>query len=780
MRRFLFLHFAFGVLCVHAVMEPIWVKGAEREMNAFYGFAARFSAKKGDDVKLRMSAASIAKVWVNGEFAAYGPARAAEGYMRIDEWPIGGLLRDGENVIAIEVANSAVNEFYFMEQPAFLAAEIVADNRILASTASNFKAIKLPVVQRTSRFSYQRGFTEFYRVTPEDYRWRRHGIDGAGLETVSVQRRKSLPRAVSYPDMTIDRTFKPTVRSSLVFDEGRKIKTFATLEAAGKSNFKGFAKEDLEVNAFEKMQRIVASSVSAYGGEWPVRIRRMEGVAFEGEKNTAGFPMIEVECVHPATIWVVMDEFAGGNSLPDPARFIGCVNAMGWRLEKPGRYSLESVHPYGFKCIHVMVEDGEVLIVDFKVRSYLNRDVKRASFACSDRSLNLVFEAAKQSLACNAVDLFIDCPGRERGAYFGDTVFTVRGADVLLGDTRMERALYENYALAPGFKDVPKGMIPMCYPADTMLDKPYWIPNFCMWSVVQLADYLRRSGDREMVESFRLTAEGMLAVFRKCRNEMELLENLPGWVFVEWSDASRFVDGISFATNMTYIRFLEAMAELYDDESCRNEAQRLRSVVRRLAWNGEWFCDNATRGKDGKLRLSGESTEVNQYLAFFSGVANREEDAELWNRILELGPMRKKGAYPRLWPSNLLFGYSLRFVLLSEAGESSRVLAETRHLYLPMAEKTGTLWESVSSDGYSCCHGFPSMAAWQLVRDGLGLKEILRTERMVRIAVAENSPLDWCEGTIPVSETEVVKIRWERKKGKVQISATLPKGWKSN
>ena len=65
--------------------KSIWVKGAEREMNAYYGFSAQFNIKPGERPTIRFSAGGIARVWVNGTFAAYGPARAPEGYMRMDE-----------------------------------------------------------------------------------------------------------------------------------------------------------------------------------------------------------------------------------------------------------------------------------------------------------------------------------------------------------------------------------------------------------------------------------------------------------------------------------------------------------------------------------------------------------------------------------------------------------------------------------------------------------------------------------------------------------------------
>ncbi|MBQ3289702.1 MAG: hypothetical protein IJH50_09865 [Kiritimatiellae bacterium] len=753
--------------------RAVWVKGAEKEMNAFYGFSAAFDAKSGERPTLRLSAGAIARVWVNGLFAGYGPARSPEGFMRIDEWPLGDFVKEGRNVIAIEASNPAINTFYLPEQEGYLLAEVVSGGRTLAATGRDFRAVRLPRVAKTSRFSYQREFAEFYKVSPESYAWRTGGVEGAGLPLEELAPRKPLGRGAPYPTFALDGTFRPTVRTVLRRDPAKNVKQRSCVEDAGKGSFKGFAKEALEVNFSDAIQHLVAEKIEPAGG--PFRLKGLEGVVFEGERNTAGFPRIEVRCIKPTTLWLVMDELAGPDGLPDPVRYFNCVNACGWRLEKPGNYSLECFQPYGLKCGHVIVEGGEAEILGFDVRTYLNPAVTRASFRSSDPALGKVFAAAAQSLACNAVDAFTDCPGRERGIYFGDTVFTGRGAGVLLGDTQMERTQFENYALAPRFPDVPDGLIPMLYPGDTKIGEAHWIPNFCMWSVIQLADYVRRSGDTAMAAAFRARADGILAWFRKSRNAEGLLENLPGWVFIEWSDAAKFTNGINYPTNMLYVRFLEAFVELYGAADCRAEAEKLRGTIRSLSWNGKWFRDHSVRGADGTLSTPGDCTEVCQYLAFFSGVATAGRDPELWRRLVEeMGPTRKADAYPAVHRSNLLFGYSLRFVLLSEAGLSRRVLDEVKACYLPMAEKTGSLWEAVSSDGYSCCHGFPSLAAWLIVRDALGVKAIDRKARTVRIDPSAGVSLDWCEGTVPVSDSEAIAVKWSGGKPDVR----LPPGWR--
>ena len=751
-----------------AMAESVWVQGAAHEMYAHYGFAAEFEARSGDESVLRMSAASIARVWVNGAFAGYGPARAPEGYMRVDEWPLGRFVKDGRNVIAIEVSNPAVNQFYLPERDGFLFAEVVLNGRKVAVTGRDFKAKRLDRVRKVNRMSFQRAPAEFWRLNLASDAWRLAGIEGAGLPLESRPDLKALGRDAPYPDFAVDGNFRPTVRTTFTRDAAKRRREIKTVFGAGeKGPLKGFAVQDLEVDIHAKIHNLVAKPAGA--AVYPVRLASGEGVAFRGDYMVTGFPRIEITCEGPATVYLMMDDKAGADGLPNPLRSGAFPDACGWQLLEKGAYTLDCFEPYGFSAAHLIVDAGEVTVKSFAVRSYGNPEVKRASFRCSDPAFGKIFEAAKRSLAWNAVDCFTDCPGRERGIYFGDTTFTARGADVLLGDTVMERTQYRDYALAKTFADVPAGMIPMCYPSDVTLDKPYWIPNFGLWSVIQLEGYLARSGDRATVDAYRPRAEGILGWFRASRNADGLLENMPGWVFVEWSEAQKYVTGVSYVSNMIYIRFLDAMAALYGKADCAAEAESLRKTIREKGFNGEWFVDNG----------EGVSSELCQYAAFLSRTATPETHPELWTRVVEdLGPARNEGAWPKILPSNLLFGYSIRLALLSESGLSAKVLSDVRHCFLPMAEATGSLWEGMNTTGgYSCCHGFPSMAAWVIARDALGLRTIDRANRKVKVAVPDGIPLDWCEGTVPVSADGAVTIRWRKADGKPSVDVELPAGW---
>lgn len=61
-----------------------------------------------------------------------------------------------------------------------------------------------------------------------------------------------------------------------------------------------------------------------------------------------------------------------------------------------------------------------------------------------------------------------------------------------------------------------------------------------MWFIVELKDFLARTGDREFVEQCRDKVYGIIRFLDCYLNEYGLLENLESWVFLEWSKANEF------------------------------------------------------------------------------------------------------------------------------------------------------------------------------------------------------------------------------------------------
>ncbi|MCQ2433562.1 MAG: hypothetical protein MJ175_13245, partial [Clostridia bacterium] len=114
---------------------PVWPLGRAEEMNLTCRFTAE--VKKTDKpVMLRMAGSTVYRVFVGGKIAAYGPARGPKNWFRVDEIPMNRFLCADENIIVIEVMGGNINNFYTMDQPSFLQAELLIDGVPAAWTAA--------------------------------------------------------------------------------------------------------------------------------------------------------------------------------------------------------------------------------------------------------------------------------------------------------------------------------------------------------------------------------------------------------------------------------------------------------------------------------------------------------------------------------------------------------------------------------------------------------------------------------------------------------------------
>ena len=247
----------------------------------------------------------------------------------------------------------------------------------------------------------------------------------------------------------------------------------------------------------------------------------------------------------------------------------------------------------------------------------------------------------------------------------------------------------------------------MCYPADH--PDGNFIPNWAMWYVIELGEYLERTGDIDFVSSMRDRIYSLLKYFRGFENDRGLLTKLKGWIFVEWSECNNLTQDINYPTNMLYSLFKRTIGKLYDDPSLISEAEALKDIIRHEARPNLFFCDNATIDNDGKAILTGKQTETCQYYAFYTGVADFETDKELWDTLVnDFGAQRKQSnKWKDIYFSNAFIGNYLRCDLLMRAGLKERLDTDIRGYFDYMARETGTLWENDTA-GASCNHGFAS------------------------------------------------------------------------
>ena len=60
----------------------------------------------------------------------------------------------------------------------------------------------------------------------------------------------------------------------------------------------------------------------------------------------------------------------------------------------------------------------------------------------------------------------------------------------------------------------------------------------------------------------------------------------------------------------------------------------------------------------------------------------------------------------------------------------------------------------------------------------LGVREIDRKAKVIRVSPSADLPLEWCEGTLPLSRDEVAVVKWRRDGDGLKVDVKLPAGWR--
>jgi len=785
---------------------PIWSEGRETEKNLSLVFKTQFHCDPNDEVTLRITGSSLYRILLNGEFAGHGPARAGHGYYRVDKWELSDFIQSGKNDLSIEVASYNVNSFYLLDQPGFLQAELVANAKVIKATGKNEDFLvfeNTERVQKVPRYSFQRPFIEYYQIRPKPGPGKDRGTQDPSLplaktrgpksdkrcKTQIVGEKKLLPRRIAYPDFEIVRP--ETVVSKGMVETGIEQEYYWRDRAVTNIGPKlgGFPEDELEYNPAIELQEMYFEK-SGRAPRWlgsigPVNesLDSCQYIIFDFKTNLSGFIGLKLRVQKPTRIFAIFDEilqngdvnFKRLGTIAAVTYDLHCHHALDAGPDGTGRIlSLESFEPYTFRYLKLIVPKGSVTIEDVYLREYANPEVDQATFHSSDERLNRIYQAGVETFRQNAVDIFMDCPHRERAGWLCDSYFTARVAQDLSGHATIEKNFYENFLLPDSFPHLPEGMLPMCYPADH--NDSVFIPNWAMWFVVELEEYLNRSHDREMVDELEPRVMALIDYFRPFQNEDGLLEKLESWIFIEWSAANRFVQDVNYPSNMLFAKMLETAGKLYSKPALIREAENIRQVIRKQSFNGTFFVDNAIRQEDKTLTITENTTEVCQYFAFFFDIASPEECPELWRKLSEeFGPDRQEsGLFPDVHPANAFVGNYIRLELLSRYGLQAQLLDESIDYFDYMAKETGTLWENIGTYA-SCNHGFASHVVHLLYRDILGINSVNQKLSVISFQFSA-LPLERCEGQIPIGD-ELLKVGWETKGDELHVSYSLPDGF---
>lgn len=677
---------------------PIWAKDRENEMHLRLRFKTILERPEAADCIVKLATSGIYNLYVNGKFVAYGPARAGRGHFRIDEYDVLPYLQEGKNVVVIEVCGYNITSYYLQKQPAFLTAEITAGGNVICYTGRDFTAQQNPnYLQKVQRYSPQRPTVETYRIKACDAYLEDLTV---GTEELAVVNGGSyLPRNTLYPLFECTAA-EPIERGTVTYFEPEELWRSHTFTSA-KPGLNNFDPAEYEIIVTDYNQKMRFTPVD---GAYSAQFAADSYCTYALPYNATGMIAMDITCDEDMELYVLFDEVLSDGELK-PYRG-GCSNSIRYELCK-GAHRLQFFEVYTMKYFQLVVAKGSCTIENIHMVEFKHPPVAYDT-AIFNAEMKLIADAAIETYRQNSVDLFTDCPSRERAGWLCDSYFLGRTEYFLTGGSSVEKNFLENFLHEERYEGLPDGMLPMCYPADHVVFG-HFIPQWTMWLILQLEEYLQRSGDRDLIDRYEPRIEKLLAFFQKYENSDGLLEKLPNWNFVEWSMANKLVQDVNYPTNMLYSGALAATSRLYNQPALLQKSEAIKETVRAQSLQNGFFVDRALRQDDGTLLIDSETTETCQYYAFYFGVATPERDPALWNIMLnDFGPQRDlEKTYPKIYPSNAFIGNYLRLDFMMRIGEFQKARENILGYFGYMAERTGTLWEHIGTTA-SCNHGFAS------------------------------------------------------------------------
>lgn len=476
-------------------------------------------------------------------------------------------------------------------------------------------------------------------------------------------------------------------------------------------------------------------------------------------REIAGIPRIKVSTKGKGIIDLGYGELLeGGNVHPHRSG----VNYADRYIMKPGEQEWELFERRAFRYMQLdfrdITEPVEVESVSVLFNTY---PVEwKGEFECSDQRLNDIWRIGAYTVQLNMEDAYTDCPWRERTQWWGDARIEAMSNYYAFGDYKLMR----QGIVQIGQSQNEEGRTACFYPG--VFDQ--YIPSFCLIWVGSIWDYYTYSGDAGLVREMYPKVEKLIGYFEKFRDKNGLISNVPGWMFIEWTQTEYegavsalncfYFESLVHASNMAKVAGDDAGAENYMDM-----AQALQEAI-----NARLF--DPARGvypeywSEEKQAFSPRTSQMVNGLAAAFDIAPEARRKEILRHCMD----PETGVFP----AGSYFAYYYLLGLLHNGFYQESLDYMRKNWGVMLDWGATTFWENWNT-GASLCHGWASAPTTHLPSWILGVRPAEPGFRRALIA-PNTADLEWARGTVP---TPLGDIRAEWKKtGAFEMTVFLPKG----
>ena len=367
-----------------------------------------------------------------------------------------------------------------------------------------------------------------------------------------------------------------------------------------------------------------------------------------------------------------------------------------------------------------------------------------ASFRCSDPSVERIWRLSRRTIETCLHEMLFDCPYYEQQMYPGDARIELQILNALTADPRMARFAMSVY----DWDRRDNGMVAMNFPSRGLQESS----TYTMCWIMMFRDHLMAWGDLSFLKTRMPGVRHSLMGLAAYENADGLLENLPGWSFMDWVD--RFStgvapcgapgQGVSALNNLQYLLALESAAAV--DEAIgekefaaiwRARAKRLGKILLDRFWDDGRGLLADTVAKD---RFS----EHAQAMGIVSGLLTGARRDSALKALADGTGLAKASSY---------FAYYV-FEALTKGGRAELVLERLGYWnnYLSWGAKTA--FETQRQESRSDCHAWSASPIYFLQTAIAGVRPAAPGYARVRVA-PQPGRLAWLQAVTPTPKGKV-------------------------
>jgi len=715
------LSFGVGISCVAGERSPFietveelecdsfaeWIGPAGDLKEGLFYFRKTFElSNHPDSFLIHVSADPRYRLWVNGEWVSFGPAAGHYYHWNYETIDIAGKLKKGENVVAVEVRQSAQyagpREISFgtamiFKGPDVDGSPLLSDETWKVMRVEGWKP--LPMNAEIAGGGYIAGATEEWDLDTYPYGWNQIGFDDSHWQPVQVLGKGSsrgLDTWLSFLPWQLQPRPIPLLDDEVV-----------EIPASGLCR--------VEANGAQQDGWLDCSNFPL-----SVPAHRSIKVLFDLKTVDMGFPELVINGGAGSTVTVryqeaLFDEkgHKGNRNDIEGKTMLGIYDQIHIASSQKN-LTWEPFWLRTFRFVELTFETAAepLHLESFQLRRIRYPFQKQGAFESSDVALKGILDASWHTVELCALETYMDCPYYEQIQYIGDARIQALISLYLTGDDRLMRNAIQQFHDSMQ----PNGLTRSSFPVSG--NAAQIIPPFSLVYIGMVHDFYQLRNDSKFVESLLPGVEYTLSWFLERLDSSGLLGPLPYWNHTD-GGAQGFKAGsppgaesggsvqislmLAIALNQTAEMIAHA-GDPFRASAYRKKAGNILNSVQTLAWNEDrkWYSETPEQA------IFSQHTNA---LAMLAGIVPADQLSDFSERLV---------SDPELIQGSLYFQFYI-FEALATAHRSDLILNEMNR-WSEMLEYGLTTFPEHGIESRSDVHAWAAHPLYHLLASVAGIR----------------------------------------------------------